>query len=125
LVFYLFSAATVGITFAILPSVTTYLPDEQKQYLAGLTVIDHLVSLLILSLKVAAAVQLFRLKKSSAILFPSALLVSLLFAAWHGATKGWYAAMGQSGLTGALLGWAVTVAVCIYAWVLAKKGVLG
>ena len=122
-IFYMFSAVATLFSFYFVYSGAIPLPEEQKQYLADLTVFDHVLSFGILGLNLAAAVQLFRLRRISVNLFLTALALGVLATMWKVATKGWLAATGGSG-SSVLLGWGIAVAVCLYAWRLARKGIL-
>lgn len=123
-IFYMLSAIGTLFSFYIVFSGTVALPEAQRQYIDSLTFFDHAMTALMMGINVVAAIQLFRLRRISAILFPSALLLGVLFTAWHVATKGWLAATGGSGISSMLFGWGIAVAICVYAWRLASKGIL-
>ena len=123
-IFYVFSAGSSLISFYFLFSGTIRIPEEQRQYLANLTVFDHALTFLMGAVDLVAAVLFFRLKKASAYLFPATFIFGLLITIWHAATKGWLTALGGPGFIGALFGWAIAIGVCAYAWRLRKTGVL-
>ena len=116
---------TVGIVFSyyMLFFGAINIPEEQKRYLADMTIFDHVMTFVVVGINLVAAVQLFRLRRISAYLFPAALALGVLLTAWKVATKGWLAATGGSG-SSMFVGWAVAVAICLYAWRLARKGIL-
>lgn len=122
-IFYMFSAVATFFSFYAVYSGAIPLPEEQKRYLADLTAFDHILSFGILGINLVAAVQLFRLRRISVYLFAAALSLGVLMTTWKISTKGWLAATGGSG-SSVLFGWAIAVAICLYAWRLARKGVL-
>lgn len=114
-VFYIFSAGSTLASYFFLYSGAISIPEEQRQYLASLTVFDHAFTFLMGAVNIVTAVLFFRLRKISAYLFPATFAVGLLMTIWHVATKGWLTAMSGSGFIGALFGWAIAIGVCAYA----------
>lgn len=123
-IFYLLSAVGTSFSFYFVYSGAISLPEQQRQYLESLTVFDRAITSIMMGINVVAAIQLFRLRRISVYLFPSALVLGVLLTAWHAATKGWLAASGGSGVTSMVFGWAIAVAICLYTWRLARKGIL-
>lgn len=125
LIFYVFGAGSSLLSYWLIFSDTLPIPTAQKEYFARLTVFDHALTFAILMINLTAAVQLFRLRKIAAKLFPVAFGLGLLVTAWHAAGKGWLTAIGNSGgLAGVAFGWVISVLICVYAWRLAKNGTL-
>lgn len=123
-IFYVFSAISTAVSYYFLYSGKIDIPEDQRRYLASLTALDHALTFVIASVNLLAAVQLFRLRKISAVLFPSGFALGLAVTAWHAASKGWYTAVQHNGFAGMLIGWGIAAAVCLYAWRLARAGVL-
>lgn len=123
-IFYMLSAVGTLFSFYFVFSGAIKLPEEQRQYIESLTVFDHAMTVILMGINVVAAVQLFRLRKISVYLFPSALALGVLLTVWHAATKGWLAASGGSGVTSMMFGWGIAVAICLYTWRLARRGIL-
>lgn len=121
---YVFSAGSSLVSYFLIFSGTLSIPEEQRQYLANLSVFDHALTFLMGAVNMLAAVLFFRLRKVSAYLFPAIFSFGLLMTLWHVATKGWLTAMNGPGLVGTLIGWALAIGVCAYAWHLRKTGVL-
>lgn len=124
LIFYCLGAVGTIVSYLGVFTGAIDLPEDQRQYFAKLGFIDYALSILIVGTKLVASVQLFRLRRQSLYLFPSALVLGLLSTGWHAASKGWVTAVGSSGLASTLFGWGISIAVCVYTWRLAKAGVL-
>lgn len=122
-IFYLFGAISTAASLAFVYSGSASLSEQQRQYFASLSIVDHVLTLLVLGINTTAAVLLFRLRKLAATLFPTGFAIGLLHTAWQAAAKGWYAAIA-GGFAGVMFGWVIAVLVCLYAWRLAKTGVL-
>ncbi|RAI24299.1 hypothetical protein, partial [Rhodoplanes serenus] len=75
-------------------------------------------------LNVAGAVALFMLRKAALPLFLASVVLGLLVLAWQTVARGWTEATGGSGLVGSAIGYALLIAVCLYAWRLTRRGVL-
>ena len=123
-VLYIFSAGSTLVSYFLLFSGTLGIPEEQRQYLASLTVFDHALTFLMGAVNLLAAVLFFRLKKISAYIFPANFAFGLIVTIWHAATRGWLGAMNGPGFVGYLVGSAMAIGVCAYAWRLRKTGVL-
>ena len=98
--------------------------DEQRSYFESLTVLDHLITFLCGSLTLAAAVSLFFLRRLAVKLFAISLALSIAFSLFLTLRRELFGAVGGSGLFGAIIGWLIMGAVCLYAWKLEKKGIL-
>jgi hypothetical protein len=100
------------------------LEPVQKAYFDRLTLIDHVLTIVVGLLNLSGAIALFLLRKIARDLFLSSLGMSFILAAWQAATKGWVEAIGGAGFVGVLIGYALLILVCIYAWHLSKEGLL-
>ena len=95
-----------------------------RAYLESLSSFDVGITVLIGLLNVSAAVALFALNRMALNLFVAAFVASLLVAVWHVVTKGWLEALGGPGFIGTVIGYSVSLAVCLYTWKLTKRGAL-
>jgi hypothetical protein len=98
--------------------------DEQKSYFESLTVLDHVITFLCGSLTLAAAVSLFFLRRLAVKLFAISLALSIAFTLFLTLKRELFGGVGGSGLFGAIIGWLIMGAVCLYAWRLEKKDIL-
>ena len=124
LVYYVLATILTALSYAVINSGLVPMPAAQQKYLASLSWFDHVASISLLTLRLAAAVQLFRLRKISALLFPSAFLLGLLYFGVRLAVNGPDVALGQARWASMAFGWAVAIAICVYAWRLHRRGVL-
>jgi hypothetical protein len=122
--FYIVSAGWTLLSFALIWTGVIPLEAEQKAYFARLSAIDYAATIIIGASNFIGAIMLFLLRKAAVGLFLTALILTLALTIWQSATKGWVEAMGGPGLVGALIGYAILLAVCVYAWHLSRKGVL-
>lgn len=123
-VFYVFSAGWMLLSFALIFSGTIKANAAQEAYFASLTAVDWFFSLAIGVVGFSAAVSLFLLRRVALVLFLGALVLNLAFTVFQAMRTNWLNAIGGAGLTGALLGWLILLAVIVYARGLTKKGVL-
>ena len=100
------------------------MPAPQREYFASLGVFDWLLSGLGLCLSLAAAIQLFRLKKSALVLWSALLVYGLLSLVYQLTLTSWWHAVGIPGLTGYCIGLAVQAAIVGYSVRLRSRGVL-
>ena len=123
-IFYLFGAFSSVLSYAMIYSGKLPMTEQQSQYMANLTIVDHFLTAVILGTNIVAAVLLFRLRRLSAYLFPAGLALGLLVTAWHALARGWANALNGAGVVGAAIGWVVSIVVCFYVWRLTNKGIL-
>jgi hypothetical protein len=123
-VFFFLSAGWTLVSFFLINTGAVTPNALQEAYFSSLTGVDYGLTILIALANLLAAVALFLLRKIAFYLFLTAFGANLLLTAWHTVTKGWVAAMGAAGLIGALIGWILVIAVCIYSWRLIQRGVL-
>ena len=127
---YLFSAISTVLGLAWMHFSHSEFAQTLRPYLPTLTGADVFFMLLIEGTNLSASILLFRLSKRSVPLFLAALGLDVLQSAWAAlAQPAWYdSALGSSApsssLLGAALGWVFSAAVCLYAWRLAKRGIL-
>jgi hypothetical protein len=121
-IFYLLSALSLMLSFAIIFSGRLPMSETTRQYFANINALEYLLTFVITVTNVVAAVQLFRLRRVSQYLFPAALFLGVL--SWglrlvlgHGFPAG--AGLGQ-----VVFGWVIALLVCLYTWRLARLGVL-
>ena len=123
-IFYVVSAAFTALSFYLVYSGSIPLQPQQAQYFDALTTFDWFSTLLIGVINFSAALLLFLMRKQAAYLFPSGFALGLAVTIWHTLTKGWLAALGDAGLVGAMIGWGISIAVCVYCWRLLQRGAL-
>jgi|SRR5438445_628309 len=122
--FYIFSVGYTALSFALIYSGAISLAPEQATYLRNLSTFDWAVTVLSGLLTAAAAIAIFLLRKISFYLFSVAFALGILQTLVHTITTNFVAAIGGPGAIGALIGYAILLAVCIYARRLSARGVL-
>jgi hypothetical protein len=123
-IFYLISAGWTLLSFVLIYSGSIPINPAQRAYLDSLSSFDIGITVLIGLLNLSGAAALFVLNRVAFNLFVVALAASVLVALWHAATKGWLQALGGPGFTGTMIGYGISLAVCLYAWKLTKRGTL-
>ena len=126
-VVFLFNVLSVGYTalsFFLIFSGAISVPPEQAAYFGNLSAFDWVITALTGLLNVAGAVAIFRLRKIAFHLFATAFVLVILQTLVHTITTNFVAALGGPGVVGALIGYGISLAVCIYAWKLKARGVL-
>jgi hypothetical protein len=124
LIFYLISAGLTLLSFVLIYSGTIPVNPAQRAYLFSLSSFDVGITFLIGLLNISGAVALFLLNRMAFNLFVTAFVAAFVLALWHATTKGWLQALGGPGFIGAMIGYAISAAVCLYAWKLTKRGTL-
>ena len=123
-IFYFFSAGWTLLSFYLIGSGLIPMGPAAKAYFDSLSTFDYILTVLLGLAGFFGAITLFLLRKIAFYLFAGALIANPVLTIWHALSKGWIAAVGYAGLVGAVLGWALLIAVCVYSWKLTKKGVL-
>lgn len=100
------------------------LPPEQEGYLTRMTALDYAFSGALAAVQLYAAIAFLRLRKIAYYLFSATLVINILFSLWQINQEGFFPGVGQSGIIGMFFGWGISLAICIYAWRLMKRGVL-
>jgi hypothetical protein len=122
--FYLFSVAYTALSFLLVFSGWISVTPEQAAYFRNLSVFDWTITGVTAALNLAGAISIFLLRKSAFPLFASSLGLSILQTLVHAYTTNFIAALGGPGALGVLIGFAVSIAVCLYAWRLQARGIL-
>ncbi|MBU0744394.1 MAG: hypothetical protein KKE11_03400 [Gammaproteobacteria bacterium] len=123
-IFYIFSAGYTLLSFYLIYTGGIVLQPEQKVYFDSLTFIDIGTSVLVVLSNLIGAVMLFNMRKKAVYFFVLSLIVNLVMILWYVFAKGLIESVGIWGLVGALGGWLTLGAVCVYAKMLEKSGVL-
>ena len=123
-VFYFISAGFTLLSFSVIGSGDAQLNSAQQAYFDSLTAVDYVVTITMGSANLLGAVLLFLLKKPAFYLFVGTFCAGILVAVWETITTNWVAAISPGGLVGAAIGWAISLAVCMYCWRLIQRGVL-
>ncbi|MCW9059954.1 MAG: hypothetical protein OQL11_13890 [Gammaproteobacteria bacterium] len=123
-IFFGVSAGWTLLSFALIRSGAVTLNAAQIAYFDSLSPLDYIFSIGIGLANLLGAISLLLLRKIAFYLFASALVANLLMTLWHIAAKGWVAAIGDTGLVGAIIGLGLLVIVCVYSRRLLKRGVL-
>jgi hypothetical protein len=122
--FYLFSVAYTALSFFLVFSGSISVTPEQAAYFRTLSVFDWTITGVTAALNLAGAISIFLLRKSALPLFASSLGLSILQTLVHAYTTNFIAALGGPGALGVLIGFAISIAVCLYAWRLRARGTL-
>jgi hypothetical protein len=122
--FYLFSVAYTALSFLLVFLGWISVTPEQAAYFRSLSVFDWTITGVTAALNLAGAISIFLLRKSAFPLFASSLGLSLLQTLMHAYTTNFIAALGGPGALGVLIGFAISIAVCAYAWRLKAQGIL-
>ncbi len=111
-------------SFALLFSGALPLSSAQETYFAELGGFDYLSTFGLVLVTMVAAIQLFRLRKTSVPLFGVVLALSLGLAVLQIMTTNFTEAMPAAGLFGYALGLAVPASIFSYARKLRQRGLL-
>ncbi len=122
--FYLLSAGYTVLSLVVVLSGLIPLNEAQAAYFHNLSALAIAVSLVTALLNIAGAIAIFRLRKIAPLLFIAALAISLAQTIAQIFTTNFAAALGGPGAIGALIGFGIAIAVCVYAWRLRMRGVL-
>ena len=122
--FYLLSTGFTALSYLLILSGVIPITPEQATYFGTLSAFDWVITLLTGLLNAAGAIAIFRLRKIAFHLFSAAFAIVILQTLVHTITTNFVAALGGSGAAGALVGYGILLAVCVYAWKLKERGVL-
>ncbi|WP_417067059.1 hypothetical protein [Niveibacterium terrae] len=117
----LFSLSVLAISLWATLSGKIPLSPAQKAALTNFSSFDIAQTVVLSGLSLAAAIQIFRLRKSCVPLFCSVFGLGLLTHVWEAVTQGRMALPTEPGQ---YIGWAIDIAICTYAWRLSRDGVL-
>jgi len=123
-VFYLFSAGFILLSFYLINSGKVPLSEAQQTYFASLNPLDYFFSITLGVINMSGAISLFLLRKVAYPLFVCALALRFVLSGWFALNKGWLAVLGGTGGVSPLIGWGISIAVCIYTKRLINRGVL-
>jgi hypothetical protein len=123
-IFIFLGAAWTMLSLFLISTGSIPLTPAQESFFKRLTLFDYAVSFVGTALNLIAAVALLMLRRIAVPLFLLSLTLTVVIAAWQAAATGWTEAIGGPGLMGSLIGFVLLVAVCLYAWRLARTGVL-
>lgn len=122
--FYVFSTAYTLLSFYLIWSGAITVSQPQRAYFAGLTVLDYLATIITGLLNLSGAIALFLLRRLALYLFLGGFSAGLVLSVAQALTLDWVAALPSGGLIGAILGWLIAIGIILYAWRLARAGVL-
>jgi len=122
--FYVLSVGYTALSFFLIFSGVFPVTPEQATYFGNLSVFDWAITALTGSLNVAGAIAIFLLRKIAFYLFSAAFVLVILQTLVHTITTNFVTALGGPGAVGALIGYGILLAVCVYAWNLKGRGVL-
>jgi len=123
-IFYFLSAGWTTLSLALVLSGGIPLSPAQQQYVSSLTAFDYASTLVIGISNLAGTVLLLLLRRHAYLFFAGAFGLGILLTLYQILTRNWLGAAGGAGLIGAAIGWAISMAVILYARSLVKKGVL-
>ena len=118
------SAAWSLFSFYLIFGGVVPLDAASQAYFASIGILDWLITGAILALNLAGAVALFMLRKLAVNLFIGAFAFNILSVVMAILQTSWAKVMGSDGLIGVAFGWALAIAIILYARNLAQKGVL-
>jgi len=121
-VIFLYNLFSIGLVAAMMwLAMTDRIPlnPAQKAALSSFSATEIAETVILSALSLAGAIQLFRLRRNAFQLLCTAFGASLLSTVWHTIQ-----APSSFNVTGHLVGWAVNIAICTYAWRLTHDGVL-
>jgi hypothetical protein len=123
-IFFFISAGWTLLSLLLIRVGIIGLNPAQQAYFDKLTYFDHGLTLLMALCNFIGAIALLLLRRIARYLFLIALVGNFLLVIWHTFTKGWLAAIGGTGLIGAVIGWGLLITICLYSWKLSRSGVL-
>jgi hypothetical protein len=97
---------------------------EMEMFMDDLSKWDIALNLLISFLHLCGVIALFFLHRIAFRLFLAAIVASVLQSIWMEATKGWIQNWVMAGFLSTIMGYCISVAICLYSWRLVKRGVL-
>jgi hypothetical protein len=122
--FYLLSVGYTALSFFLIFSGYVSVSAEQAAYFRNLSVFDWAITCLTATLNLAAAISIFLLRKVAFFFFVISLGLSVLQTLVQVFTTNFVAALGGPGALGVVIGFAISIAVCTYAWRLKARGTL-
>ncbi len=123
-IFYFLSAGWVLLSFSLIYSGAIPLNEAQKAYFQSQTVFDHGSTIVIGASNLVGAILLFLLRKQAFHFFVAAFSVGLALTLYQIVAKNWLGAIGGPGLVGAVISWAISVAIIIYSKRLTARKIL-
>lgn len=124
LIWYLAALVSSSLSLTAVYSGSLDLPPEKVAYFARLTPVDHLITVIVAVLNASGAVALFMLRRMSFNLLSAAFALNVLAAVLQLVRGGLSSALSAGGLVGIVIGYGVTLAICVYAWKLKKDEAL-
>jgi len=122
--FYLLSAGSLFLYFALISADLIELDAAQQAYFASFDVVDFIGSIGVVLIALWANVLLFRLRRTAVRAFELAFSLSIAMVFVNLLTRNWVQALGGWDLAAVLLGWAALICVVLYARRLERRGVL-
>jgi hypothetical protein len=123
-IFYGLSAIWTPFSFYLIYSGLIPLNAAQKAYFDGLGILDWAVTVAVSLIMLAAVVSLFLLKRVSVKLWGAAVVLSVLSYLYNAIAKNWLAALDVGSMIGAVIGFALVVAIFFYTKRLDARGYL-
>ena len=123
-IFYFISAGYTLLSFLLIYSGKVPLAPVQQAYFENLSLVQILTMIAIGITNLSGAVFLFFLKRISFYCFLAGLVISTFQTIQQIIYSNWLQAIGGPGFVGFLIGYAISVLVCVYCWRHIKKGLL-
>ena len=123
-IYYLISAGFTILSIVLIYSGLIPVDGVQKEYFDGLTLFDHISTVLIGSLNLLGAVFLFILRKHAFHLFLAGFVAGLIATAYHILAKNWIETIGTAGFIGAAIGWGISISIIFYTKRLSNRKIL-
>jgi hypothetical protein len=120
---YVFSFSWTLLGFVLIHTGEVPLNEAQQTYFAHLTLFDHITTAILLATNAAAAIFLFRLRRTAVPMFAAAFLLNLGLTIRAVFGSNWIEAIGTHGLAG-YLGLCIVLAILLYVISLQRRGIL-
>jgi hypothetical protein len=108
----------------VLSSPNAGMTDEQRQFFDSQTWVDDVIAFGTVLANMTGAILLFFLRRAALYFFLGSFVAALLHTIYNALMNNLLGVIGTSGLVIDLIGWSVNLAIVVYVWSLARKGLL-
>lgn len=123
-IFYFISAVWTLFSFYLVYSGSVPLDETQKVYFESLTTFDILITVTAVLVNLVGIILFFMLNRYALYCFITSFTLSMLLTVFQTYYRNWGDLMSGPGLVGAAIGWAINIAIILYAYRLTKKEIL-
>jgi hypothetical protein len=121
--FYIFAFCWTLLGFILIYAGLVPLTEAQKTYFAHLSFFDHASTVILAAINIAAAILLFRLRRTAVPLFAAAFVLNLGLTIRAVFGSNWVEVIGHNGLAG-YLGFCIILAILLYTVSLSRRAIL-